>query len=106
MPPFRLVTRDPAKGSPNGAWHPIGGVYGTMEDLEEALEAPVRENLAEVAPVPGHPTEERAAARLADRVAELDALGYEFKRQELVVADTGTDDAGTEVATAHKWKDA
>lgn len=106
MPPFRIVVRDPDSKSPNHPWHPVGTVYGTREDLDEALEAPVRESLAEVAPVPGHPNEERAAARFADRLLELEELGYERKVQELVVAETGTDAAGTEVATAHKWKDA
>lgn len=104
MPPFRIVVRHPDRGHHNHAWGPVGPVFDAREDVDEAL-ADVTP--ADLTPAPTSlPVEERVRVTLADRLAELEALGYDRKVEELVVAEEGVDDAGTPAPVAHKWKDA
>lgn len=107
MPPFRVVVRSPDEKSPNHPWHAVGPVFDAREDVDEALAA-AGENpagLVEVAPE-SLPPEQRVRVTFADRLAELRALGYEEKVQELVVKAEAPDDAGSTVPVEHKWKDA
>lgn len=102
MPPFRIVVRHPVKGHHDSSWATVGGVYDTLEDAQEELDA-VGDHEPRV-PVLLAP-EDRVKLTVTDRLAEFDSLGYESRVQELVVKSEGTDDAGQTVPVEHKWKD-
>lgn len=102
MPPFRIVVRHPDRSHHDHSWATVGGVYDTLEDLQEDLDQAGEHSPAAPASLP---LEQRVRANTHDRLAEFDAFGYELKAQELVVKAEGLDDAGQTIAIEHKWKD-
>lgn len=103
MPPYRIVARHPDPGHHDHAWAHVGGVYDALEDAVEDLAA-AAEHPPPPAPASLAP-EDRVRVRLGGLIAEMRALGYEEKVQELEATEWGADDAGNEIATAHEWRD-
>lgn len=106
MPPFRIAAHHPDRGHKDYAWAQVGDLYDDAADALEMIQRAADQDpeLATVDPRSTDP-ERRERPGPDGRIAELVALGYEFKVQDLVPKTLGEDDTGAEIVVEHRWKD-